>query len=163
MKKLAIAAFAAIVSTGAAAVESTADMVFTGTVPTTTPSSTLAITGTGGGALKSGSLIIAQNGTFGTNVPVDFEIREVTDGVVGNTASGTLTMTVTAVTLTSNGEVVTGVSPIASLKSTGEEMLPGAPTTVGNTDSVVVENKTPSDKIVGNIITTVSVMVAKSV
>ena len=163
MKKFAIAAFAAIVSTGAVAAESTADMVFTGTVPTTTPSTTLAITGIGGGALKSGSLIINQDGTFGTSTAVDFEIRNVeADGSIGATATGVLTMTVTNISLSSNGAVVAGVNPEAALKS-GTDLPLGAATEVGNTDAVVVVNNTPNEGIVGNIVTTVSVMVAKSV
>ena len=162
MKKFAIAAFAAIVSTGAVAADSTAEMVFTGTVPTTTPSSTLAITGVGGGALESGSLIIDQDGTFGTSTAVNFEIREVTDAGIGNPATGALTMTATKITLSSNGAVVTGVYPTAALES-GDQLPLGSATTVSNTGAVVVENKTPHEGVVGNIITTVSVMVAKSV
>ena len=92
MKKIVIAALLSAVSGAALATEvpGSANMVFEGASATVTPGASVAITGEGGAPLANGTLTVNTNGSFTTNAPVKFEIRDVNaEGVVGNVSAST--------------------------------------------------------------------------
>ena len=92
MKKIVIAALLSAVSGAALATEvpGEASMVFEGASATVTPGASVAITGEGGAPLAAGTLTVNTNGSFTTNAPVKFEIRDVSaEGEVGNVSAST--------------------------------------------------------------------------
>ena len=89
MKKIVIAALLSAVSGAALAnVPGEAEIVFQGASAAVTPGASVAITGEGGAELATGELTVNVNGSFVTNAPVKFEIRDVNDaGVVGGVST----------------------------------------------------------------------------
>ena len=91
MKKIVIAALLSAVSGAALATEvpGSASMVFEGASATVTPGASVAITGEGGAPLAAGTLTVNTNGSFTTNAPVKFEIRDASAEGVGDVSTST--------------------------------------------------------------------------
>ena len=165
MKKLVIATLLSAVSGAALATEvpGSANMVFEGASATVTPGASVAITGEGGAPLADGTLTVNTNGSFTTNAPVKFEIRDVNaEGIVGNVSAstslqmkystielvagptaGTISNPDVAVTLTNGGPITTTASAVTarnglsvSKTSATEGYIPGE--TVTTTVAVLV-------------------------
>ena len=137
MKKIVIAALlsavsgAALATTPAAAVPASASMVFEGASVPVTPGASVAITGERGAPLATGTLNVNGNGSFTTRDPVMFEIRDVTDGVIGDVStSAGLQMKYASI------ELVAGTT-LGAVSSEGVTVALSGGAVVGKTDGPV--------------------------
>ena len=165
MKKIVIAALLSAVSGAALATEvpGQASMVFEGASATVTPGASVAITGEGGAPLAAGTLTVNTNGSFTTNAPVKFEIRDVNaEGVVGNVSASTnLRMKYSTIELVAGKTlgVVASTDVVVALNSGGTITTTDAAVT-GN-DSLSVSKPTATEGYIPGetVKTTVAVLV----
>lgn len=161
MKKVALAALLSSVVSGSALADATANMVFEGTVTSTVPGTTLKITGIGGGLLTNGKLTVKQDGTFTTERPVDFEIRNVADDAIATGKN----LKYTSVNVVANGTSVIGALPTLRLGSgaSTDKLTEGTNVTITDgTDALHIESaQTIAGFSGGDVSATVAVMVSE--
>lgn len=152
MKKLAgVIAAVAISATASAAVDPTASVVWSGMVPGSTAGDTIMITGLAGGAIGSGTLLVANDGSF-TSSTIILESHENTGTeaapVVGDITLAKWTLSSALVNYTTSA----ATDAVLDVKSNGTTWAVGAELASENTLRLEVAQTAALDTTTGELV-----------